>query len=552
MRVNILYLSIFLIPVLLSAQWSTTPETNLLIGNGYESHIISDGEGGAFIAWIGGFNIHIQKVDKFGYIQWGDEIAGGGVNAGGCSTDTCYRLIMDIEPVLVVDDSGGVYVFFEEICCIEDCGGMWPVEVKKALVQHIDTNGNRLWEEAGIEPMLYPTSWTSPQAIVSDGSGGTFVVFHHGDDWNTGGVDEYYVQHLDYNSNFLWGDTGIYLTNTSHLGTPVSDGQGGLLIGWSGIVHRFSYDGDRLWGDDGVYVPTGSGNMVTDSSEIIYITGGEYLGNSEKTIVVQKLAFSDGSLLWDSTGVTIDTSHSQSQIRDLDLDVNGNCWVLWNGYGEGESYLQSINPSGIRLFGVVAIPVSQYESDHNNPVFTKSIENSFFIFWGDNRNGNWNSYGQRINISGDYIWQFDVQITTSGGRCVTTDVRGGGILSWYQSSDFGIYVQQVSVYGNLGEVILGIDGSNSTGIPRQFHLNQNYPNPFNSITTITYFLEKPGLINLSLFNINGNLIKIQESGYKQAGNHTYTFIADELASGIYFYCLEGKDFKQTKKLIYLK
>ena len=53
-------------------------------------------------------------------------------------------------------------------------------------------------------------------------------------------------------------------------------------------------------------------------------------------------------------------------------------------------------------------------------------------------------------------------------------------------------------------------------IPSQFKLNQNYPNPFNSQTTISYQIPEAGPVNLSIFNITGQLVEVLENGRKPA------------------------------------
>ena len=50
--------------------------------------------------------------------------------------------------------------------------------------------------------------------------------------------------------------------------------------------------------------------------------------------------------------------------------------------------------------------------------------------------------------------------------------------------------------------------SKSKLIPDQFFLHQNYPNPFNPMTSISYDLEQDVFVNLSIFDMNGKIIKM--------------------------------------------
>jgi peptidase C25-like protein/flagellar hook capping protein FlgD len=90
-----------------------------------------------------------------------------------------------------------------------------------------------------------------------------------------------------------------------------------------------------------------------------------------------------------------------------------------------------------------------------------------------------------------------------------------------------------------------------------FLLEQNIPNPFSESTTICYTLKNTTFVNLSVFDINGKLIKVIESQEQQAGKHTVTWNGmgedgNLLSSGIYFYQLKTETFVETKKMFLLK
>jgi photosystem II stability/assembly factor-like uncharacterized protein len=96
--------------------------------------------------------------------------------------------------------------------------------------------------------------------------------------------------------------------------------------------------------------------------------------------------------------------------------------------------------------------------------------------------------------------------------------------------------------------------TNSTTIlPKNFSLYQNYPNPFNPNTVISYKLSVAGNISLNIYDVNGRLIKILESGFKQAGNYSTNFSAEGLSSGVYYYSLyAGGVLMDTKKAVVMK
>ena len=88
---------------------------------------------------------------------------------------------------------------------------------------------------------------------------------------------------------------------------------------------------------------------------------------------------------------------------------------------------------------------------------------------------------------------------------------------------------------------------------KQFKLNQNYPNPFNPSTAINYQLSAVSDVQLSVYNTLGQKVRTLINGLQEAGNHTVTFNANGLASGVYLYRLStGNGTVLTKKMILIQ
>ena len=60
-------------------------------------------------------------------------------------------------------------------------------------------------------------------------------------------------------------------------------------------------------------------------------------------------------------------------------------------------------------------------------------------------------------------------------------------------------------------------------IPSTFSLSQNYPNPFNPITKLDYNLPLRCKVNISIYNVLGQEIKILVNGVKEYGYHTISW-----------------------------
>jgi hypothetical protein len=85
-----------------------------------------------------------------------------------------------------------------------------------------------------------------------------------------------------------------------------------------------------------------------------------------------------------------------------------------------------------------------------------------------------------------------------------------------------------------------------------FSLGQNYPNPFNPSTVITYQLPANSFVTLRVYDEVGREMRTLVNERQTIGNHSLTFYAGELPSGIYFYRLQAGSYIQTKKFVFIK
>jgi hypothetical protein len=85
-----------------------------------------------------------------------------------------------------------------------------------------------------------------------------------------------------------------------------------------------------------------------------------------------------------------------------------------------------------------------------------------------------------------------------------------------------------------------------------FRLNQNYPNPFNPVTMIEYNVPRSSELEVSVYNLLGQRVKILFSGKQEAGTHRVEFDGTDLPSGIYLYQLKSNNFVAYKKCVLLK
>ncbi len=109
----------------------------------------------------------------------------------------------------------------------------------------------------------------------------------------------------------------------------------------------------------------------------------------------------------------------------------------------------------------------------------------------------------------------------------------------------------VTVDGSV-EVEVGVNDPNQGNTPKNFALNQNYPNPFNPETNLSFDLPYETALNLSVYNVLGEVVAVIYDGTLSAGSYSMLWNADHLPSGLYFFRLTASDFTDTKKMLLLE
>ena len=117
------------------------------------------------------------------------------------------------------------------------------------------------------------------------------------------------------------------------------------------------------------------------------------------------------------------------------------------------------------------------------------------------------------------------------------------------------------------DAIAGYNGSALTAqitvtAIRENALLANFPNPFNPETWIPYQLAKPTEVTITIYAVNGTLVRTLALGHQAAGRYQNRSRAaywdgrnafgEKVASGLYFYTLTAGDFSATRKMLIRK
>ena len=137
-------------------------------------------------------------------------------------------------------------------------------------------------------------------------------------------------------------------------------------------------------------------------------------------------------------------------------------------------------------------------------------------------------------------------LSKDGRRLITL---GEKILLWdvnFPGLSVELLQKQPTLWGNL----------------KRTALFQNYPNPFNPETWIPYQLSEPGYVTLTIYDLQGKLVRTLPLGYRQAGAYLNKKEAaywngrnnqgESVSSGVYFYTIIAKDFVASRKMVLIR
>lgn len=193
-----------------------------------------------------------------------------------------------------------------------------------------------------------------------------------------------------------------------------------------------------------------------------------------------------------------------------------------------------------------------------------------------------NSWDEIFNTGGIWIkkviYQPNSSIIWIGG---SDDVFSGNSVLFY-SRDLGLNWQQVllNIQNPVIDMELAQDGwlyiaTPDSGIfrldtdfitsikekgiskPQDFILEQNYPNPFNPTTNISYYLAGISKVKIIIYNLDGHKVRTLVDGQKGGGFYNVQWDGkndngNQVATGIYIYRFEARDFIKSQKMILMK
>lgn len=119
------------------------------------------------------------------------------------------------------------------------------------------------------------------------------------------------------------------------------------------------------------------------------------------------------------------------------------------------------------------------------------------------------------------------------------------------------YLDNIKIYNYPAIGLLPVGISESENVPLRYELSQNYPNPFNPSTQIQFVIPTNQQVTLTIYDILGREVRTLVDGKMEAGRHVKRWDGDNnygsnVASGIYFYRLEAKDYIKVRKMVLIR
>jgi predicted lipoprotein with Yx(FWY)xxD motif len=522
---------LFLNSQLVFSQWvSNTAENtpvSIELNDQQEQRIVSDKKGGAIVTWSDFrtdatntiADVYIQRVKADGTMAW----ANNGV-------PVCINSSDQKTPFICADNLGGAIVCWQDL----------RNGNRDIYAQKFDSLGNALWAANGI-PIVQKAASQTGIRIIEDGNNGFFLVWED----SINGNADIFAQKINADGTLQWASNGVVVCNS--LGLQINprlirDITGGIIICWQDRRNGSNYDiytqrisaiGTTIWTANGVLI---CNSVNTQSNPKIEPdnAGGAYIVWQDKRsaldfdVYCQRINAS-GSVAWATNGVLVcNAANSQSAIDATTEAISNGIIITWKDGRNGFNniYTQFVNGNGTNVWDANGYLISTLGREQVNPNIIGAGNQSAIITWQDSTINGWDVYAQKINTSGNQLWNVGGTIVSDAQGNQTnpknvSDGDGGSIFSFQdkRTGTLDIYVSLLKSNGTFNS-LSSIERNNPFKI---------YPNPvanklyFNNAQDFTSF-------NYSIYSIDGKLI---ETGFLNS-DVTQSGININLKNGYYF------------------
>lgn len=111
--------------------------------------------------------------------------------------------------------------------------------------------------------------------------------------------------------------------------------------------------------------------------------------------------------------------------------------------------------------------------------------------------------------------------------------------------------------GNSGNAERLLNAEKAMEAIKTFAVLKSYPNPFNPSTSIDFHIPAHGEVEVGIYDVQGKLIKVMESGPREVGSYSLSWdstdrYGNSVPSGIYIFQVRYQNSILTKKVVKIK
>lgn len=175
-------------------------------------------------------------------------------------------------------------------------------------------------------------------------------------------------------------------------------------------------------------------------------------------------------------------------------------------------------------------------------------------------------HASSFDADGNYISDLSVDWSVSGNIGTLNPVTGAKTVFTARNAGSGaITASHVALIEDKTGVIIvepptQVEAPNVGGLPESFQLWQNYPNPFHAgitATQIRYELPGRSSLNIAVYNLSGQLLRILFDGQQNAGRYAVAWdgkisTGETAPSGVYLVRLEAGQFVMARKIMVMR
>jgi hypothetical protein len=152
----------------------------------------------------------------------------------------------------------------------------------------------------------------------------------------------------------------------------------------------------------------------------------------------------------------------------------------------------------------------------------------------------WSQLGSGANGTVSALTFFDGKLIVGGYFTIAGSKASAYVAQWTKGSPTAVG-----------------DNDIDAALPKQVILSQNYPNPFNPSTTVEFVLHRKDHVEITIYNLLGQKVRVLVDEVRQAGIHQAHWDGrasngQDVASGIYLYRLKTGSQARSKKMVLLR